>query len=325
MTNKPTKIVALAGGVGGAKLASGLAAIMPPENLTVVVNTADDFTMFGLRICPDLDTVMYTLAGRANPHTGWGVAGDTFNGMAMLADYGATDGWFNIGDYDFATHILRTQRLRDAGLTLTDVTAELATSIGVQSRILPMCNEVVRTVIDTPSGKLNFQVYFVQRQQQDTVDGVEFFNIQQARVTPEVRQAVLGARVIILCPSNPIVSIGPILAVPAMRELLLEAPAPKIAVSPLIGGKALKGPADKMMQTLGHEVSAYGVARLYAGIANGMVIDHADAEQDDQINALGMEVLTTNAVMQDEPDRARFAREVLDFALQVRHNSLSSP
>ncbi len=316
------KIVALAGGVGGAKLAYGLAAVIPSEDLTVIVNTADDFTMFGLRICPDLDTVMYTLAGRANASTGWGVAGDKFYAMAMLADYGATDGWFNIGDYDFATHIVRTQQLREAGLSLTDVTAELAASIGVQSRILPMCNEPVRTVIHTPNGKLNFQVYFVQRQQQDTVEGVEFFGIEKARPTEEARQAILAADVIIFCPSNPIVSIGPILAVPGMRELLLESSAPKVAVSPLVGGKALKGPADKMMASLGHEVSAYGVARLYAGTVNAMVIDHADAEQDDSIHALGMQVLATDAVMHDEADRTRFAHEVLDFALQVRHNEM---
>jgi LPPG:FO 2-phospho-L-lactate transferase len=305
-------IVALAGGVGGAKLAQGLYQVLPPDTLTVIGNTGDDFEMWGLHISPDLDTVMYTLAGRANPATGWGLADETWSALDMMGAYGE-ETWFRIGDRDLATHVRRTTLLA-RGQTLTGATADLMTGLDVRARLLPMTNNRVRTLVDTDAGRLPFQIYFVQRHQQDTVLGGIFEGADQADVTPEITQAIDHADAIIICPSNPIVSIGPILAVPLMRDLLDESPAPKVAVSPIVGGKALKGPADRMLVSLGHESSALGVARLYEGLVQGFVIDEVDADQRPAIEALGMEVLVTGTVMQTEADRARLATEVLAFA-----------
>jgi LPPG:FO 2-phospho-L-lactate transferase len=305
------RVVALAGGVGGAKLAAGLEAILEPGELSVVTNTADDFDLWGLHVCPDLDTVMYTLAGFANPETGWGVKDESFDALAMISAYGE-DAWFKLGDRDLATHVLRTQRLR-AGRSLTEVTAGLAGALGVRSTLLPMCDEPVSTAVNTPDGVLEFQEYFVRRGQRDEVLGVDLRGIDEARMSEGVREAIGAADAIILCPSNPVVSIGPILAVPGMRETLVSSSAPKVAVSPIIGGKALKGPADEMMRTLGHEVSALGVARMYEDLATGFVIDRSDAGEGPEIEGLGMRVLTTDAVMRDEEDRGRLAREVLEL------------
>ncbi|QIN78618.1 2-phospho-L-lactate transferase [Rubrobacter marinus] len=305
------RVVALAGGVGGAKLAAGLEAVLEPGELVVVTNTADDFELWGLRICPDLDTVMYTLAGLANPETGWGVRDESFDALAMISRYGE-DAWFRLGDRDLATHVLRTQRLR-AGSSLTEVTAGLAGALGLRSALLPMCDEPVRTAVKTPEGLLEFQDYFVRRGQRDEVLGVELRGIDGARVPEGVEAALGAADAIVLCPSNPVVSIGPILAVPGMQEVLLRSSAPKVAVSPIVGGKALKGPADEMMRTLGHEVSALGVARMYEELATGFLIDRSDAGEGPEIEGLGMRVKTTDAVMRDEGDRARLAREVLEL------------
>ena len=305
------RVVALAGGVGGAKLASGLQAALEPGDLTLVVNTADDFDLYGLRICPDLDTAMYTLSGIVNPSTGWGVASESFNALGMMVRFGES-AWFKLGDKDFATHILRTARLY-AGETLTRVTADLSRSLGVQSTILPMCDEPVATVIETPDGHLEFQEYFVRRGQSDEVLGARFKGIEEARPSEAVVEALAGADLVIFCPSNPIVSIGPILAVPGMREALTASPAPRVAVSPIVGGRALKGPADRMLDSLGHEVSATGVARIYEGLVDGMVVDDEDGDERDFIEGLGMRVLATDAVMRDGADRARLAREVLEF------------
>ena len=305
------KVCALAGGVGGAKLAAGLQDVLQPGELTVVVNTADDFELWGLRICPDLDTVMYTLAGIANPQTGWGVKGESFGSLEMLARYGE-ETWFKLGDRDLATHVLRTARLR-AGEALTEIMANLSAALGARSSILPMCDEPVATVLDTPDGPLEFQEYFVRRGQRDKVLGVELRGIEDARPTDAVSRALAAADVVVLCPSNPVVSIGPILAVPGMQKALAASRAPKVAVSPLVGGRALKGPADRMLDTLGYEVSATGVARLYEGLVDGMVVDGIDAGERAGIEALGMQVLTTDAVMRDAGDRARLAVEVLQF------------
>jgi LPPG:FO 2-phospho-L-lactate transferase len=305
-------IVALAGGVGGAKLAHGLYQALPPDTLTVIGNTGDDLELWGLHISPDLDTVMYTLAGRANPDTGWGVNNETWSALDMLAAYGQ-DIWFRVGDRDLATHLVRTDLLRQ-GHTLTGVTADLLAGLDVRARLLPMTNDRVRTLVDTDAGRLPFQVYFVQRHQQDTVLGGVFEGADQADVTPEITQAIDHADAIILCPSNPIVSIGPILAVPLMRDLLDESPAPKIAVSPIVGGQALRGPADKMLISLGHESSALGVARLYQGLVQGFVIDEADAALRPAIEALNMRVLVTPTVMHTEADRLQLAHAVLAFA-----------
>jgi LPPG:FO 2-phospho-L-lactate transferase len=305
------KVFALAGGIGGAKLAAGLEAVLPPGDLTVVVNTADDFDLWGLRVCPDLDTVMYTLADLANPETGWGVVGESFGTLGMLARYGE-DTWFKLGDKDLATHILRTSRLC-AGEPLTRITTDLSGALGVRSSILPMCDEPVATILDTPDGPLEFQEYFVRRRQRDEVLSVELRGIDDARLTGAVLKALAVADLMVFCPSNPVVSIGPILAVPGMRETLAASRAPKVAVSPIVGGRALKGPADRMLASLGHEVSTAGVARIYKGLIEGMVVDRMDEGERSEIEALGMRVLATDAIMRDASHRARLAREVLRF------------
>ncbi|MDQ4105571.1 MAG: 2-phospho-L-lactate transferase [Actinomycetota bacterium] len=310
-TGAPLKTLALAGGVGGAKLAAGLQSTLPPGDLTVVVNTADDFHLWGLHISPDLDTVMYTLAGLANPETGWGVAEESFAALDMLARYGE-DTWFKLGDRDLATHVLRTARL-NAGESLTEVTYALSAALGVHSAVLPMCDEPVSTVLDTPDGLLEFQEYFVRRRQEDEVLGVRLRGIEETRLSRAFSEALAATELVVLCPSNPVVSIGPILAVPGMTEALSASSAPKVAVSPIVGGRALKGPADRMLDSLGHEVSATGVARLYQGLVDGMVIDRVDPQERNDIEALGMEILVTDAVMRGPEDRSRLAGEVLGF------------
>jgi LPPG:FO 2-phospho-L-lactate transferase len=312
-------VVALAGGVGGAKLADGLNAVSDPRGLTVIVNTADDFELHGLRISPDLDTVLYTLADIANPATGWGIAGDTFTTMTALARLGGAD-WFRLGDQDFATHIRRTQRLRE-GATLSDVTAEFTRALGVRdtTAILPMTDDPVATLVETADGLLDFQSYFVRRQHADRVLSVRFDGIEQATMAPQAEGALQDASVIVICPSNPIVSIGPILALPGVYDFLCETDdAPVVAVSPIIGGQALKGPADRMLASLGHQATALGVATIYRPFLSGMVIDNADAELAGRIEALGMATLVTDTIMRNAADRERLAAEVLDFAETVR-------
>ena len=305
-------IVALAGGVGGAKLAHGLYRQLPADDLTVVVNTADDFDLWGLRVMPDTDTVLYTLAGIANPETGWGIAGDSFAMLDMLARYGE-DTWFRVGDRDLATHMTRTRLLRE-GQTYTEVVGALAKSLGVGARILPMSDQPVATFVRTPDGELPFQEYFVRRRHADEVRGVRFEGVERATLPAAIGKAIRQARAIVLCPSNPIVSIGPILAVPGMRDALRDASAPKVAVSPIVGGRALKGPADRMLAGLGEEVSAYGVARFYGNLLDGMVIDQVDADDAPRVEALGVRAVITDTVMRDEADRARLAADMLRFA-----------
>jgi LPPG:FO 2-phospho-L-lactate transferase len=306
------KVCALAGGVGGAKLASGLQIVLPLGELSVVVNTADDFDLWGLHICPDLDTVMYTLAGISNPETGWGIVNESFETLNMLESYGE-ETWFKLGDRDLATHILRTSRMR-SGETLTEVTAGLSGVLGVNSTVLPMSDDPVSTVLETAEGRLEFQEYFVRRGQRDEVLAIELRGIRDAGPTERVLAAISGADAIVLCPSNPVVSVGPILALPGMTEALASSSAPKVAVSPIIGGRALKGPADRMLASLGHEVSATGVARMYAGLVDGMVVDRTDEGEQAGIEALGMRVLVTQSVMRDVEDRARLALETLEFS-----------
>ena len=308
-------IVVLAGGVGGAKMAQGLQAALTPGDLTVVVNTADDFEMYGLCISPDLDTVMYTLAGIADPVNGWGVAGDTRNTLDAIARYGE-EPWFLLGDQDFATHILRTERLR-AGRPLSAVTTELSDALGIQSRIVPMTDDRVATLVDTPAGTLEFQDYFVGRRQSDDVLGVTFAGMERAAAHPDALTAIREAAVVVIAPSNPIVSIAPILETPGMRVALDDTPAPIVAVSPIVGGRALKGPAAQMLATLGHEVSALGVARLYADLIDGLVIDEVDRELVPAIAPTGLQVHVTATVMGDEADRRTLAAEVLDFAAEL--------
>ncbi len=314
--NLDKSVVALAGGVGGAKLAQGLAAVLRPEPLRIIVNTADDFELWGLHISPDLDTVMYTLAGIANPATGWGIENDTFDTLGMLERLGE-DPWFKIGDRDFGVHIRRTAALR-SGRSLTDITTEMSRALDIQAAILPMTDEPVATMLQTPAGRLAFQDYFVARRQTDDVLGVDFQGIEAASLTAEASDAIDRSDIIVFCPSNPIVSIGPILALPRVRGRLEASKAVRVAVSPIVGGKALKGPADRMLATLGHESSATGVATLYRDLVDVFVIDSQDSAEREAIENLGMQVLVTNTIMGGHEDRERLAREVLTAVTDVR-------
>jgi LPPG:FO 2-phospho-L-lactate transferase len=304
-------VVALAGGVGGAKLADGLQARLG-DALSVVVNTGDDTRRHGLLVMPDHDTVLYNLAGIEQVGLGWGVEGDTFAVMDQLGAYGEPT-WFRLGDRDLALHVARSGRLA-AGGRLTEVCLALQASLGIAARILPMADEPVATEVRTPDGWLEFQEYFVHRRQEPDVLEVRFAGIETARPTPEARAAIEGASAIVIAPSNPVVSVAPILAVPGMRRLLeaaRERGVPVAAVSPIVGGRALKGPADRMLATLGHEASAVGVARLYAGLADRFVLDAQDAALAPAIEGLGMRPLVTDTIMADEASRARLALELL--------------
>ena len=306
------RVVELAGGVGGAKLAHGLQAILGP-NLTVIVNTGDDLERHGLLVCPDSDTVLYTLAGLDNREWGWGVTGESFANAEMLARYGE-ETWFRLGDRDLATHIVRTRRLRD-GERLTAVAAHLARSLGVAARLLPMTDEPVRTKVRTDNGWLDFQTYFVGQHQAPEVRELRYDGVQEARATPEVLEALGVADAIVVAPSNPFLSVAPILAVPGIRQAIDAARArgvPVAAVSGIVGGRAIKGPADRILASLGHEATALGVARIYADWVDLFVIDQVDGELEAPIRALGLDVLVTDTIMTDDPARARLASQVLD-------------
>jgi LPPG:FO 2-phospho-L-lactate transferase len=306
-----TRVVAIAGGVGGAKLADGLQAAVAGD-LTVVVNTGDDCWRHGLLVMPDHDTVLYNLAGIEQVEWGWGIEGDTHAVMAQLGVYGE-ETWFGLGDRDVALHIVRTARLR-AGSRLTDVCLRAQASLGIAARILPMSDEPVATEVQTDDGWLEFQEYFVHRRQAPDVLGLRFAGLDAARPTREVEAAFAAADAIVIAPSNPLVSVAPVLDVPGMRDLIARARArgvPVAAVSPIVGGRALKGPADRMLAGLGHEASALGVARLYVGLADVFVLDAVDGATAPAIEALGMRPVVTDTIMTDDASRARLAREVL--------------
>ena len=312
------RVVALAGGVGGARLAFGLQAELGSD-LTVVVNTADDLDLHGLLVCPDLDTVMYTLGGLDDRRQGWGLAGDTFAASETLGRYGEPT-WFRLGDRDLATHVVRTARLK-AGKALSEISIELSRALGVAATIQPMTDDSVRTEVRTDDGWLEFQEYFVHRRQEPAVHEVRFRGIENAEAPGRVRGELGFADAIAIAPSNPIVSIGPILAVRGMPELLAAAGrggTPIVAVSPIVGGKALKGPADRMLASLGHESSALGVARIYAGLATGFVLDTVDAALAPAIDELGLRTLVTDTIMSDDAARVRLARDVLAFARELQ-------
>jgi LPPG:FO 2-phospho-L-lactate transferase len=315
------RVVCLAGGVGGAKLADGLQQIVAPGELTVVVNTGDDLERHGLTVCPDCDTVLYTLAGIADPAQGWGIAGETFEVAAQLARLGE-ETWFRLGDRDIATHLFRTERLR-SGARPTEVALDLADRLGVRTRILPMTDGSVRTRVRTDAGWLDFQDYFVRLHQEPEVREVRFDGADSAAVTPEVREAFRSADLIIVAPSNPIVSVGPILAVPGMLAEIAAARTrgvPSIGVSGIIGGKALRGPADRMLAALGDEPSALGVARRYAAVRllDVFVIDRADEALADAIRTLGPDVVVTDTIMSDAASRAALARTMVTSAIRPR-------
>jgi LPPG:FO 2-phospho-L-lactate transferase len=311
------RVVMLAGGVGGAKMADGLAAIVGSD-LTVIVNTGDDLELHGLAIWPDHDTIAYTLAGLDDAVRGWGLRGESWTVMDRLEALGEVE-WFRLGDRDLATHLWRTDRLR-AGQRPTEVAVELAALMGITSGILPMADEPVRTEVRTDEGWLEFQEYFVHRHQEPTVHEVRFRGVDDARATPEVLAVIAAAEAIVIAPSNPIVSIDPILAVPGLRAALQEARdrgVPIAAVSGIIGGKALKGPADRMLASLGEVSSAAGVAARYTSLISHFVMDRIDAPLAPSVEALGVDTLVTDTIMSDDAARVRLADEVLQFAAAV--------
>jgi LPPG:FO 2-phospho-L-lactate transferase len=307
-------ILALAGGVGGAKLVAGLARVLAPADLVAVVNTGDDFEHLGLQVSPDVDTVMYTLAGVANPATGWGLAGETWAFMDALDRLGG-ESWFRLGDRDLATHVVRTGMLR-SGATPSEVTRALCARLGVTHAVVPMSDNPVRTLVDTDEGELSFQDYFVRRHCEPVLRGLRFADAEKAHPAPAFVQALGDPRLraILICPSNPYLSIAPVLALPGIRDALRNAGVPVIAVSPIVGGEAIKGPAAKIMREMGHEPSALNVARHYGPLLDGFVLDHADEAVATAVSALGIRPLVTATVMHQEPHRVQLAQDILDFA-----------
>ena len=308
------RVVALSGGIGGAKLALGLYRTLPPDSLMVVCNTGDDFEHLGLSISPDLDTVLYTLADIANPETGWGRAGETWSFMAALEQLGG-ETWFRLGDADLAIHLERTRRLA-AGETLSAITDDFCRRLAVRARIVPMCDEPVRTMVLTADGVLPFQRYFVERRCEPKVTGFEFRETDRARPTPALGEVLASESLeaVVICPSNPFISIDPILAVPGMRAAIAGCCAPVVAISPIIGGRAVKGPTAKMMAELGMPASAKAVAEHYAGLLDGLVLDTADRAE---AAAIGLPCLATRTLMTSEEDKRALAAEVLAFACRI--------
>lgn len=312
-----SKVLALSGGVGGAKLVHGLAQALRPDELVVCCNTGDDFFHLGLHVCPDIDTVLYTLSGLANPELGWGRAGETWHFMDTMAVLGG-ETWFRLGDADLAMHVTRTQSLA-AGKSLGAVTAELARRLGIGAAVAPMSDDPVRTVVLTPGGELAFQHYFVRERCAPVVTGFRFEGAETAKPSPRIASALAdpGLRAILFCPSNPYVSLGPILAVKDIASALEKRRVPAVAVSPIVGGMAIKGPAAKMMAELGHEVSATAVARLLRPYIDGFVIDETDATQADGIRALGLKVEVAPTVMRDAAGKRALAETMLALAARV--------
>ena len=307
------RIVALAGGVGGAKLTHGLAQVLPPEDLTIIVNTGDDFEHYGLYICPDLDTVCYTLAGLANPATGWGRVNETWNVIENASKLGGPN-WFRLGDQDMGTHLERTRRLND-GQTLTQITEGFCKSWGVKHPVLPMSDQPVRTIVETDEGEMAFQEYFVHRRCEPRVKGFRFDGVEQAEPADGAREALESADAVIICPSNPWVSIDPILKVISLTPGFSQRKEEKIivAVSPIIGGQTVKGPAAKMYREMGIEPSALAVANHYRGVATGFVLDKIDEQLEGAVMGLDMRTLVTNTLMNSLDKRSQLAKDMLNF------------
>lgn len=310
------KVLALAGGVGGAKLADGLAQALGEKDLTIVVNTGDDFEHFGLSICPDLDTVCYTLAGLANPETGWGRVGETQNALHSIEILGGPI-WFWLGDRDLGTHLERTRRLKN-GDALSVISADFCRAWGIRTRVLPMSDQPVRTMVDTDEGELPFQEYFVERGCEPRVRGFRFVGVENAQPAPGLLDAIQEADLIVISPSNPWVSIAPILALPGLRASLENKTV--LAVSPIISGKAVKGPAAKMFSEMGIQPSALAVAKHYGKLLRGFVLDGVDEQESSAIQGLGIMTLAIDTMMHDRASRAGLATEVLEFGEHLLAN-----
>jgi LPPG:FO 2-phospho-L-lactate transferase len=325
MTKKKNfRVIALAGGVGGAKLAYGLARLLLPEKLTVIVNIGDDFEHLGLKICPDLDTVCYTLAGLANPETGWGRIGETWHALESIVELGGPT-WFRLGDRDLGTHLERT-RLLGSGRPLSSITKEFCLAWNIGQTILPVTDDIVPTIVFTDKGVLPFQEYFVKNKCMPKVKGFEFSNVNKATPAPGVLESIKESELVIFCPSNPWVSIDPILAIPGVREELLKLTVPIIAVSPIIAGETVKGPAAKMYAEMGIEPSALAVADHYGyfcdgGLLTGFVLDILDENMSSEILSMGINTSTTNTLMQSNSDREKLAREVLEFGKEIMNRN----
>jgi LPPG:FO 2-phospho-L-lactate transferase len=311
--NRPSPVAVLAGGVGAARLLSGLVRVVPPVDVTAVVNTGDDMVMHGLTISPDIDTVTYTVAGAIDPERGWGLRDETWHAMGALERYGGPT-WFSLGDRDLATHLYRTGRLAD-GAGLAEVTAEIASAWGLSMRVLPVTEQPLRTMVTLEAGdEVSFQDYFVRQAHAVPVAAIRFAGADESRPSPGVIDAIASAAVVVVAPSNPIVSIGPVLAVPGVRAEVEARRDSVVAVSPLVGGRALKGPADRMLRELGHDASVLGIARLYAPFAGTLVIDSADAELADSVRAEGLRCVVTDTIMRDPMAAAQLCETVLRAA-----------
>jgi LPPG:FO 2-phospho-L-lactate transferase len=302
-------LVVLTGGTGGAKLIQGFSHEVDCAELVIICNTADDFVLHGLHISPDLDTVMYPLAGISDPVKGWGVQDDTFTVLHQLEKFSA-ETWFKLGDRDIATHIMRTQLLR-AGFRLSDVMERLRNGLGIKARLLPMSDDAIETRIETVEGEISFQEYFVKQRWQPEVKNVFYAGVEKSRPAPGVLEAINDAAKIVICPSNPVTSIGPILAIPGVRKVLAETKAPVIGISPMIGDSAISGPAHKLMAAQGFEPSTLGAAKGYGEFLDQFVIDRADEKLRGKIESLGIKVVATSVLMKSLDDKRRFAREVL--------------
>jgi LPPG:FO 2-phospho-L-lactate transferase len=305
-------ILVLAGGVGAARFIEGLVQVVPPETITAVVNTGDDMELHGLKISPDLDIVTCTLADLIDREQGWGIVGDSEECMSWLVKLGGP-GWFKLGDRDLALHIRRTAMLRE-GSSLSEVADSFRRSLGVAVRILPMSDDPVPTHILTDAGEMHFEEYFVRQRAQPEVRGVRYVGVEHARPAPGLLELIAAAEVILIAPSNPVVSVGPILAIPGVRAAIVASPAPVVTVSPIVGGAPIKGPAAPLMRAVGLEVSAVGAARAYAGLLDGIVIDEVDADLARQIEALGVRVAVTDTIMRGPAEKANLARVALQLA-----------
>ncbi|HEY0389479.1 MAG TPA: 2-phospho-L-lactate transferase [Gaiellales bacterium] len=310
MTASPVTV--LAGGVGGARFLQGVIGVVPAEHVVVIGNVGDDVEPHGLHVSPDLDTVVYTLTGWIDEEKGWGVVGDSDRALERARALGA-DAWFWLGDLDIGLHLARTEALR-RGEPLSTVTARIAERLGLPVRLVPATDDRLRTMIDTPDGEIDFQTYYVRRRHADTVTGIRFDGAEVARPAPGVADALRDAAAIVIAPSNPLISVGPILAVPAIRELVAARSALCVAVSPIVAGRAIRGPAAAMLESLGHDPSPAGVAAIYEGLVDVLVIDEQDAEHADAVEARGMRAVVVDTIMRDAAARERLARAALDAA-----------
>jgi len=308
--------VVLSGGVGAARFLEGLIRVLPAESICAIVNTGDDIEMHGLYISPDVDIVICTLAGIIHPSQGWGIVDDTDHCMSMLGKLGAPT-WFMLGDKDMALHIQRTALMKQ-GFTATQISQQFCDALGIAVRVLPMSHDSVQTHIHTPQGLVHFQHFLVRDRAQSTIQGIEYVGMSMAQATPDVQHAMADAAQIIIAPSNPLVSVGTILGLPGITEQLRNRRVPAITVSPIVGGKAIKGPLVPMLQHAGIEVSALGIAQHYQGLIDGMVIDQQDAELKAPIEALGIRVRVTDTIMRDLPHKTALANQCLELLAELR-------